>query len=385
MGDAAKTLDAARREAEIANAKLEVVGKQARSLGRMANSAIASSKRSIDNIMKANVELGVDNEEHTAIRAEINAMSTVEVKDELAKYPGARLTGSDAVLKHRLQLLKCGEAIPVEPEDENAEEGPTPTTIANELISKELTLIKQKADLDKQLKGVRQAQKANTITEKVGSKALDVNQMKEVFKDHAPFDEPIEKIQNNAFMITICGEEWEEKCHANPTPGMPHLVQVVSTQAGVEGACLMRRLEIGGIRQKQMVGVYNYDTITGLKIVDKKAVAEIMANLQALTQNTPASTQPSSMLSTPRGEADTSQSSGTGGPRDALGRSEEQLIATAVDNSREDLKRQIAEIDAALADNDIDVVGKRGTKITGGNRTSFLKRRRTELEDQFNS
>ena len=136
VGEAGNKLDAARREAEVAHAKLEVINKQAKSLGRMASSAMASTKRSIDHNMAAQESLGVDNEEHTEIRKRVDDMSPAEIREELSKYPGSRVGGSDTVIKHRLQNLLCGLAVPVDDGDE--EDGPTPGEIATDLINEEM-------------------------------------------------------------------------------------------------------------------------------------------------------------------------------------------------------------------------------------------------------
>jgi len=353
---ATRHIEAARQESEMSVAKMELAKRHQGIAMRLTTSAMASTKRSIDNQMKVTKELGTDNKDKTAIRDAIDKLTPAEVKDKLALHPFARLTGGPVQCKHRLQQIECGEHFPVEEDTDDDD-------VINRQndVEEEEMLLKQKAEIEAKLKLKRKSSAmVDKALEPPNIRELTIAEIDKVM-EHLAFHDDIVKIAVNQYIAFRVSD--------GKTPGMLRLGYVRTMESG---RVIIQRLEQRGVPLKQHFDVCLYTSITEFCVLDNKKHADDLIRKMTETIKTKATITPGSSVTTtpcltPRTGSTDSSSSGMVVPRDALGRA----ILSADEWT-------LAQVEAALTDESIEVYSKGGILQTGSKRQLWLgnKKRR---------
>ena len=345
----------------------ELMKRKASEMVKLTNRDIRVKKRMIDQGLHAQRVLGLESEQKIAINDDVERMSTQALRNEIRKYPEMRLSGSKPQLQSRLRKLMRGEAFPVEESDE--EDAPEETEDTAHTQEAQLaTLEAEKERINKVIKGLKKGIKELDTQDKMSPADAE-----EFYKQYTNV-EP-------AQLSTITAGSTIVFAHAEyVTSGT-----LLTIQGGVAIVQLNEKkgMAYGGGPGPDSTVVVDLNRLAYVVPPEmKKDLQQRIKKMKNHKETSAGSMDSYTPNSTPRNSTDGS-GSGLGGERDEMGRCEGQLIASGIEASMTSATTVVwtAEtIDAALADESIEVHAANGNVQKGHARKLWLinKRRRFE-------
>ena len=354
---------------------------------RQVNTAIRTGTIVDQKVSEGMAVLGIESEEKEIQRLEIEAAPIADIRMRLQEeFPRARRTGSQRQLRYSLLCEVRGQTPMLqEPDEADTEE----SLKADELQMREAKLAlaeKARRDATKEIHDIRKLNKSEASLKDPVQKVLSVAAMKKVYEAQLrDMSLKLADVKDGYIVVCIYGTEGVPPGPGHGrTPGMPRAIEILDMDATTEYLAA-HRLEEGGIKPNKTFRMYDKQELDkwGFAKVSKTQFMELLKTMEATLKDVPDNAESigCSTLSTPRGGAGSLEGQGSTGSGEGHGSTGSGSTGpgSLEGQARQARAMTLEEIDSALADPGIPIIGHQGTVLKGLGRKSFLSAKRRRL------